>query len=91
MRSWGAMPPSFSAQGPDFLHGAPPRAACAAFFKESRMMYANASKLGRNGGTLWANLGHPSYSSRPCDDADSSGTEFVSEVLTQGLMKHSQC
>jgi hypothetical protein len=35
---------------PDFLHGAPPTPACAAFFKESRMKCANASKLDRKSG-----------------------------------------
>jgi hypothetical protein len=35
---------------PDFLHGAPPTPACAAFFKESRMKFANASKLDRKSG-----------------------------------------
>jgi hypothetical protein len=56
-RSWGYAP-SFSAQGPDFLHGAPPRAACAAFIKESRMKYANARKLDRkSGGALWRTWG----------------------------------
>ncbi len=35
---------------PDFLHGAPPTPACAAFIKESRMKCANASKLDRKSG-----------------------------------------
>jgi hypothetical protein len=35
---------------PDFLHGAPPTPAYAAFFKESRMKCANASKLDRKSG-----------------------------------------
>ena len=35
---------------PDFLHGAPPTPACAAFFKESRMKCANTSKLNRKSG-----------------------------------------
>jgi hypothetical protein len=44
---------------PDFLHGAPPTAACAAFIKESRMKFANASKLDRKSGVRWGE-GHPS-------------------------------
>jgi hypothetical protein len=35
---------------PNFLHGAPPTAACAAFIKESRMKFANAGKLNRKSG-----------------------------------------
>jgi hypothetical protein len=35
---------------PDFLHGVPPTSACAAFIKESRMKFANASKLHRKSG-----------------------------------------
>jgi hypothetical protein len=35
---------------PDFLHGAPPTPACAAFIKESRMKFDNASKLDRKSG-----------------------------------------
>jgi len=35
---------------PDFLHGAPPTYACAAFIKESRMKLANASKFDRKSG-----------------------------------------
>ena len=35
---------------PDFLHGAPPTPACAAFIKESRMKFASASKLDRKSG-----------------------------------------
>jgi hypothetical protein len=35
---------------PDFLHGAPPIPACAAFIKESRMKFANAKKLDRKSG-----------------------------------------
>jgi hypothetical protein len=38
---------------PDFLHGAPPTPACAAFIKESRMKFANASKLDRKSGVRW--------------------------------------
>jgi hypothetical protein len=49
---------------PDFLYGAPPTPACAAFFKESRMKCANASKLDRKSGDAEANVGHPSSSNR---------------------------
>jgi hypothetical protein len=35
---------------PDFLHEAPNRSACAAFFKESRMKFANANNLHRKSG-----------------------------------------
>jgi hypothetical protein len=38
---------------PDFLHGAPPTPACAAFIKESRMKFANARKLHRKSGVRW--------------------------------------
>jgi hypothetical protein len=44
---------------PDFLHGAPPTAACAAFIKESRMKFANASKVDRKSGVRRGE-GHPS-------------------------------
>jgi hypothetical protein len=43
---------------PDFLHGAPPTPACAAFNKESRMKFADASKLNRKSGV--PNAGLPS-------------------------------
>jgi len=35
---------------PDFLHGASPTPACAAFIEESRMKLANAIKLDRKSG-----------------------------------------
>jgi hypothetical protein len=35
---------------PDFLHGAPPTGACAAFIKESRMKFVNAKELDRKSG-----------------------------------------
>ena len=35
---------------PDFLHGAPPTDACAAFIKESRMKFVNARELDRKSG-----------------------------------------
>jgi len=44
---------------PDFLHGAPPTPARAAFIKESRMKFGNASKLDRKSGVRWGD-GHPS-------------------------------
>jgi hypothetical protein len=44
---------------PDFLHGAPPITACAAFIKESRMKYANASKLDRKSGGRFGERGAP--------------------------------
>jgi hypothetical protein len=44
---------------PDFLHGAPPTAACAAFIKESRMKFANARKLDRKSGVRSGERGAP--------------------------------
>jgi hypothetical protein len=35
---------------PDFLYAAPDMTACAAFIKESRMRFANATKLHRKSG-----------------------------------------
>jgi hypothetical protein len=35
---------------PDFLHGAPPKDACAAFIKESRIKFVNARELDRKSG-----------------------------------------
>src|SRR5882762_6299536 len=52
-RSFEGLRPSFSATYPDFLHGAPPTLACAAFIKESRMKSANASKIHRKSGVRW--------------------------------------
>ena len=37
-------------RGPDFLHEAPKKFACAAFSKESRMKFAYANKLDRKSG-----------------------------------------
>src|ERR1700733_10293138 len=48
LRSSRGLTPSPS---PDFLHGAPPISACAAFVKESRMKCANASKVHRKSGS----------------------------------------
>jgi hypothetical protein len=46
---------------PDFLHGAPPTGACAAFIKESRMKFVNARELDRKIRVYaLANMGHPS-------------------------------
>jgi hypothetical protein len=42
---------------PDFLHGAPPTAACAAFIKESRTQFANASKVDRKSGVRFGERG----------------------------------
>jgi hypothetical protein len=44
---------------PDFLHGAPPTPACAAFSKESRMKFTNARKLDRKSGVRWGEHGAP--------------------------------
>src|ERR1700736_4694507 len=40
----------FRPRYPDFLHGAPPTPACAAFIKESRMNFTSANKLNRKSG-----------------------------------------
>ncbi len=39
--------------------GAPPTPECAAFIKESRMKFANASKLDRKSGVRWGERGAP--------------------------------
>ena len=44
---------------PDFLHGAPPTPACAAFIKEIRMKFANARKLNRKSGVRQGEHGAP--------------------------------
>jgi hypothetical protein len=49
----------FRPKYPDFLHGAPPTPACAAFIKESRMKFANASKLDRKSGVRFGEPGAP--------------------------------
>jgi hypothetical protein len=46
----GASPRLFRPMVPDFLHGAPPTDACAAFIKESRMKFVNARELDRKSG-----------------------------------------
>jgi hypothetical protein len=51
---------------PDFLHGAPPTAACAAFNKESRMQYAK--KLDRKSGVRCGERGAPVDWLRGCYD-----------------------
>jgi hypothetical protein len=48
--AYGAAPRLFRPMYADFLHGAPPTPACAAFIKESRMKFYNASKLDRKSG-----------------------------------------
>jgi len=50
---------------PDFLHGAPPTPACAAFIKESRMKCANASKLDRKSGVRFGTRRFPQGLVRP--------------------------
>ncbi len=50
---------SFWPRYPDFLHGSPPTAACAAFSKESRMKRANASKVDRKSGVRRGEPGAP--------------------------------
>src|SRR5580698_900031 len=42
---------------PDFLHGAPPTPACAAFIKESRMNFGNARRSTGNPESALANVG----------------------------------
>jgi hypothetical protein len=44
---------------PDFLHGAPPTSACAAFIEESRMEFTNARKLDRKSGVCFGERGAP--------------------------------
>ena len=44
---------------PDFLYALQDTAACAAFIKESRMKFANASKLDRKSGVRWGERGAP--------------------------------
>jgi hypothetical protein len=44
---------------PDFLHGAPPTSACAAFIKESRMEFVNARKFYRKFGVRFGERGAP--------------------------------
>jgi len=53
---------------PDFLHGAPPTDACAAFIKESRMKFVNAREFDRKSGcTLRRTWGTRPISSDFCD------------------------
>jgi hypothetical protein len=49
-RMWAVGPQCFRPMVPDFLHGAPPTGACAAFIKESRMKFVNARELDRKSG-----------------------------------------
>jgi hypothetical protein len=57
---------------PDFLHGAPPTDACAAFIKESRMKFINAREFDRKSGcTLLRTWG-----TRPISSGLSRDMEF---------------
>ena len=49
----------FRPRYPDFLHGAPTTSACAAFIEESRMKFANASRLDRKSGVRFGAPGAP--------------------------------
>jgi len=49
IRNWTGAPRS-PQRTPDFLYAAPDTTACAAFSKESRMKFANATKLHRKSG-----------------------------------------
>src|ERR1700723_139221 len=73
----GASPRLFRPRYPDFLHGAPPTPACAAFIKESRMKFANASSSTGNPEYAGANVGHPTSSLR------SFGSSACTELLTK--------
>jgi len=64
----GASPRRFRPTYPDFLHGAPPTPACAAFIKESRIKCANASTLDRKSGVRSGERGAPVlFPARFCD------------------------
>jgi hypothetical protein len=54
-----AVPRLFRPMYPDFLHGAPPTPACAAFIKESRMKFDNPASSTGNPEYAGANMGHP--------------------------------
>jgi hypothetical protein len=58
-KQWLGFAHLFRPTYPDFLHGAPPTPACAAFIKESRMKCANASKLDRKSGVRLGERGAP--------------------------------
>jgi hypothetical protein len=47
---WKGYARLFRPMVPDFLHGAPPTDACAAFIKESRMEFVNAKNSTGNPG-----------------------------------------
>jgi hypothetical protein len=49
---------------PDFLHEVLPTSACAAFIKESRMKFANASKFHRKSGVRHGERGAPVQGTR---------------------------
>jgi hypothetical protein len=57
---YGRVRPSFQPTYPDFLHGAPLIPACAAFIKESRTKFANASKVNRKSEYALAKVWDPS-------------------------------
>ena len=66
-KSFGeASPRRFRPTYPDFLPGAPPTPACAAFIKESRMKCANARNPNSKSGVHWGERGDPSFPLRPC-------------------------
>jgi hypothetical protein len=56
---WSGFARLFRPTYPDFLHEAPPTAACAAFIKESRMKFSNARKLDRKSGVRFGERGAP--------------------------------
>src|SRR5258708_37912228 len=56
---WRGFAHLFRPTYPDFLHGAPPTAACAAFIKASRMKVANASKRDRKSAVHCGERGAP--------------------------------
>ena len=58
-KQWLGFAHLFRPTYPDFLHGAPPTPACAAFIKESRMKFANAIKIHRKSGVRLRERGAP--------------------------------
>jgi len=55
----GLRPCLFRPTYPEFLHEAPPTSTRAAFIKESRMKFTDASKLDRKSGVRWGERGAP--------------------------------
>jgi hypothetical protein len=49
---------------PDFLHGASPTSACAAFIEESRIKLSNVGQLDKESGVRCCERGHPSCSTK---------------------------